>query len=349
MNIQLEQSLKEENTMRCKRTMIIMATVFQVMSAMTFGSPLISHASEAGSIIKEVNTTTEKIGRVVVSDGSHLNLRAGAGLDQDIIGKLHVGEHVQITGKQGEWYEITIPDQSGYVYEDYLRVMSIVEGDQTNEHETQSTENKLNSNKKELTDSGDEGQNDSESLNASQALTPEGNLTLVDDCGTAESAGKQFITLVSKNGNYFYLVIDRDEKGNQNVHFMNLVDEADLYALLDDDVKKEIDKQETEQPIEQVETPIIEEIPEKNNSIKGVASLVILLVCGGVGIFYYLNKKKVEESEKPDPDEDYVDEEEYREEMQFPEETEMEELNNDAFDEDDYDDYETSEGEDGDK
>ena len=36
-----------------------------------------------------------------------------------------------------------------------------------------------------------------------EALTPDGNLTIVDDNGSATGAGKQFITLVSKNGNYF--------------------------------------------------------------------------------------------------------------------------------------------------
>lgn len=68
----------------------------------------------------------------------------------------------------------------------------------------------------------------------SGALTPEGNLTLVDDYHTdySDGSGQQFITLVSKSGNTFYLVIDRNAKGQQTVHFMNLVDEADLLALM---------------------------------------------------------------------------------------------------------------------
>ena len=49
----------------------------------------------------------------------------------------------------------------------------------------------------------------------SGALTPEGNLTLVDDYHTnySDGSGQQFITLVSKSGNTFYLVIDRNAKG----------------------------------------------------------------------------------------------------------------------------------------
>ena len=71
----------------------------------------------------------------------------------------------------------------------------------------------------------------------SGALTPEGNLTLVDDYYTnySDGSGQQFITLVSKSGATFYLVIDRNAKGQQTVHFMNLVDEADLLALMEED------------------------------------------------------------------------------------------------------------------
>jgi len=49
----------------------------------------------------------------------------------------------------------------------------------------------------------------------STPLTPDGNLTLVDDFGSISGTGKQFVTLVTKAGNYFYLIIDRDEKGKK--------------------------------------------------------------------------------------------------------------------------------------
>ena len=75
------------------------------------------------------------------------------------------------------------------------------------------------------------------------ALTPVGNLTLIDDLlqdeNTAsvesvenEQKSKQFITVQSKNGNYFYIIIDRSGD-TENVYFLNLVDEADLFALLE--------------------------------------------------------------------------------------------------------------------
>ena len=58
-------------------------------------------------------------------------------------------------------------------------------------------------------------------------LTPKGNATLVDDYG----GNKQLITVTTKSGNYFYILIDRAAEGEQTVHFLNQVDEADLMAL----------------------------------------------------------------------------------------------------------------------
>ena len=65
----------------------------------------------------------------------------------------------------------------------------------------------------------------------SPALTPEGNAALVDDFG----GNKQLITVTTKAGNYFYILIDRANEDKETaVHFLNQVDEADLEALMED-------------------------------------------------------------------------------------------------------------------
>ena len=64
-----------------------------------------------------------------------------------------------------------------------------------------------------------------------QPLTLEGNATLVDDY----YGDKQLITVTTKAGNYFYILIDRANEDKETaVHFLNQVDEADLMALLED-------------------------------------------------------------------------------------------------------------------
>ena len=65
----------------------------------------------------------------------------------------------------------------------------------------------------------------------SPALTPEGNAALVDDFG----GNKQLITVTTKAGNYFYILIDRANEDKETaVHFLNQVDEADLTALMEE-------------------------------------------------------------------------------------------------------------------
>lgn len=164
----------------------------------------------------------------------------------------------------------------------------------------------------------------------SGALTPEGNLTLVDDYHTnySDGSGQQFITLVSKSGNTFYLVIDRNAKGQQTVHFMNLVDEADLLALMEEDAadaytaekeaaaQAEQERKQAEEDAKKAAEEAEVSGSEQTGSNKvtkyaatflGVLALVGLVAGGGIYTFMKQKQKKQAEKEALDPDAGYTE------------------------------------------
>ena len=149
-------------------------------------------------------------------------------------------------------------------------------------------------------------------------LTPEGNLTVVDDYQTTFSDGtfsdgtaQQFITLVSKSGAYFYLIIDRAADGEQTAHFLNMVDEADLLALMDEE---EIPEPEPEPAPAPEPEPMPEPEPEEDDGAgKFVLVLLVLAGIAGGGAYFWLKmreKQREAEENKPDPDADYREDEE---------------------------------------
>ena len=162
----------------------------------------------------------------------------------------------------------------------------------------------------------------------SGALTPEGNLTLVDDYYTnySDGSGQQFITLVSKSGATFYLVIDRNAKGQQTVHFMNLVDEADLLALMEEDAadaytaEKEAAAEQDRLKAEEEAKKAAEEAAASGSeqtggnkvtkyaaTFLGVLALVGLVAGGGIYTFMKQKQKKQAEKEALDPDAGYTE------------------------------------------
>lgn len=179
------------------------------------------------------------------------------------------------------------------------------------------------------------------------ALTPEGNAALVDDFG----GNKQLITVTTKAGNYFYILIDRANEDKETaVHFLNQVDDADLSALIEEKETKEeppavcsctekceagaintacpvcvADKSKCtgKTPEPTAETPEPEK--EKTAGVNPVALILLLVLIGGGGALAYFklikNKPKTKGNDTLD-DYDYgeddgeIEHEEWEEDME---------------------------------
>lgn len=157
-----------------------------------------------------------------------------------------------------------------------------------------------------------------------QPLTPEGNMTLVDDIDGDAAGDKQFIVVQSKGGNYFYIVIDKADEGNNTVHFLNQVDEADLLSLIDEEVKAPevcncadkcvagavntscpvcknnmtecVGKEKPVEPPTEPDEPTDKPDNEKSGGNPALIVLLLAVLGGGGGALYYFKFKKA----KPD-------------------------------------------------
>ena len=174
----------------------------------------------------------------------------------------------------------------------------------------------------------------------SPALTPEGNAALVDDFG----GNKQLITVTTKAGNYFYILIDRANEDKETaVHFLNQVDEADLEALMEDGETAEetpavcnctekcaagavntacpvcaVNMAEcTGQEPEPTPDPETEPEPEQEPAgLNPAMLLVVLAVLGGIGALVYFKFIKQKPKTKGS---DNLDDYDYGEDEELPE------------------------------
>ena len=295
-----------------KKRIGMRAAAFAAALALTMSVSMTAFAYEGGSdstatdaaVQTATPSETERTG-TVTTNGSRLNLRDGSGTEHNIIGQLPNGDTVSVVGEENGWYQVVVPEKSGYVSGQYLTVSEKSVSDDT---------------EVDADAAGDSASADSVSADAESGspLTPDGNLELVDDV-TQESDGKQFITVQSKNDNTFYIVIDRD-KDTDNVYFMNLVDEADLMALMEDgevtlkctcktrceagnvdttcpvckNNMTECTGEEQEKETEVATEPATDEIEktESKGSAAPILMLFLIVILGVGGAVYYLKFKK---------------------------------------------------------
>ena len=130
--------------------------------------------------------STEKSGKTgtVTTNGGKLNVRTGAGLDNYAFTQLPNGTVVEVVGTDGDWYMIRLPEKIGYVYSGYM-TLSDTGGENDGNFSFSIDPDKLSELFEQLM--GGSG---------GAALTPDGNLSLIDDIGSSTRSGKQFIIIM---------------------------------------------------------------------------------------------------------------------------------------------------------
>lgn len=106
-----------------------------------------------------------------------------------------------------------------------------------------------------------------------------------------DDPSKEFFTVKTKDGNTFFLVIDR-ARTSENVYMLSMIDEYDLQEFLDDEERNGKQEEETPtvvlpetQPEPEPEVEIEEEEPSGN--MNQILLLVFVAALGGAGAFFY--------------------------------------------------------------
>ena len=134
------------------------------------------------------------------------------------------------------------------------------------------------------------------------------------------ATNKQFITVQSKSGNTFYLVIDYDKPIDEEAemyetYFLNLVDERDLLALMSDEEKEEVPTPTPEiiyvtpEPtaVPAATAPPVEtDKTEKPNQMTAIIALIGIIALVAVG-FFFMRKNKGKSGSSGDTDFDLGD------------------------------------------
>ena len=171
----------------------------------------------------------------------------------------------------------------------------------------------------EPSDSEDEAEEETPGRVRGESFSVPGNGQLVDDM--SEDDSKQFLTIQTKNGNTFFMVLDRSNN-TENVYMLSMIDENDLAEFIGDEKKEPEQEQpavvipETEKPSVSTETeaetetePKPEAEEKKGGMGTGTMLAIILLLAGGIGGFYYFKvwKPKQDEDESEGEDLEFYD------------------------------------------
>ncbi|MBQ3702511.1 MAG: DUF4366 domain-containing protein [Oscillospiraceae bacterium] len=164
-------------------------------------------------------------------------------------------------------------------------------------------------------------------------FTPDGQLTLIDDFeyvgmdADGNTISKQFLTVETRDGHYFYIIIDRTGD-TENVYFLNQVDAADLSAItqIEQTSAENTTPAKQTEPVKETTEPTPSETERQNNEpgskdpekepskLKAYLSLgaIVLIGVGAVVVLLLRRRKAAKASPKLpeyDDEEDEDDEE----------------------------------------
>ncbi len=130
------------------------------------------------------------------------------------------------------------------------------------------------------------------------------------------SVGQIFHILQTGTGIREGIIINRDADGDETVHLLNQVDEADLLQLMDEEeAAKYLESTEPTEPVPEVTEPelvVVAPKPEEKEQPNLLPLIGVLPVAGigGGACFLIKSNGNQKEAAEPDPDVDYVDDDE---------------------------------------
>jgi hypothetical protein len=146
----------------------------------------------------------------------------------------------------------------------------------------------------------------------------DGNGYIIEDTQILAD-GKEFLTMASKSGTEFYMVIDRDK--DNEVYLLNKFDDTDLAAFIEATPTPEPTVEPTATPTP--EPTAVPDSKKEKSGVSGSTMFIMLLVAIGIAAaIYFFRNGKGNEDEEAETSEEYEE---------TPEETEVNEDNEEEY------------------